>query len=579
MDFDEKVRSSLGLSDLLKLVSESPEQVTVVTVNNRLTRFLKERYSLLQLSKGKVWNTPDILTLNAWVMRLWNRAQLVPIADCDGDLLDEQSEQWLWTLLIQEYVVRNPKKRIAMVTQAASDAINAWRMLHEARAPLDFLQDAIDRVENDGYVDETKLTKKTPTYIFAELANIHAVKYSKYVTLAEIMSCLSSEEMLDKLSLPKTVIFAGFTELLSTNMVVPKHRAPYEYPTLLQDFRRFVEQVCTVQEYYVPDPRGAVRKPTVRSYQTSGSELIHAAQWAKEQMSSSAEKPLRIGIVIPDLHNRLREVESVFTSELCPSLYTFKYLGQDYASSRRKVFNISVGAPFGQQSAVSDAIALLRLMCGVEGAGVDFETVSQILLSRWFSDTKSGYLSRLSLERRLRQSGRREYLASDFNELKCTDSELIRSINICCNKAENEWIGIANRGKKLPSYWAEKFKTVLHDVKWLGSLKGESRFDLKAYAKRIRQSFETVLDGLSSYDIFDTAAVTSATEALDMIKTMADTTPFQMAGGDGAPVQILGLLEMAGQEFTHLWVCGMDDKTWPSFSRLNPLLTISLQRY
>ncbi|RYD87725.1 MAG: hypothetical protein EOP50_20300, partial [Sphingobacteriales bacterium] len=53
--------------------------------------------------------------------------------------------------------------------------------------------------------------------------------------------------------------------------------------------------------------------------------------------------------------------------------------------------------------------------------------------------------------------------------------------------------------------------------------------------------------------------------------------PFAAQTGD-SPLQILGLLEAAGQPFDALWIMGMDGRHWPPPAQPNPLLPIALQR-
>jgi len=43
-------------------------------------------------------------------------------------------------------------------------------------------------------------------------------------------------------------------------------------------------------------------------------------------------------------------------------------------------------------------------------------------------------------------------------------------------------------------------------------------------------------------------------------------------------INILGTLEAAGQEFKYLWLCEMDNKTWPEKPRPNPFLSLGLQK-
>jgi probable DNA repair protein len=66
-------------------------------------------------------------------------------------------------------------------------------------------------------------------------------------------------------------------------------------------------------------------------------------------------------------------------------------------------------------------------------------------------------------------------------------------------------------------------------------------------------------------------------QALARLREMADASPFQIEN-EGAPVQIMGLLEASGLRFDHLWVAGLHDEALPAPAHPNPFLPLSLQR-
>jgi probable DNA repair protein len=66
-------------------------------------------------------------------------------------------------------------------------------------------------------------------------------------------------------------------------------------------------------------------------------------------------------------------------------------------------------------------------------------------------------------------------------------------------------------------------------------------------------------------------------EALQALHAVAADTMFQ-AEASAAPIQILGLLEAAGQPFDHLWVTGLAAERWPAAPQPHPFLPIAWQR-
>ena len=57
----------------------------------------------------------------------------------------------------------------------------------------------------------------------------------------------------------------------------------------------------------------------------------------------------------------------------------------------------------------------------------------------------------------------------------------------------------------------------------------------------------------------------------------AANTRFQVED-EGAPVQVMGMLEAAGLRFDHLWIMGLHDEALPAPANPNPFLPTSLQR-
>ena len=47
---------------------------------------------------------------------------------------------------------------------------------------------------------------------------------------------------------------------------------------------------------------------------------------------------------------------------------------------------------------------------------------------------------------------------------------------------------------------------------------------------------------------------------------------------DAVPVQILGVLEAVGVDYSHLWITGLHHQAWPEPARPNPFLPVKLQR-
>jgi len=85
-------------------------------------------------------------------------------------------------------------------------------------------------------------------------------------------------------------------------------------------------------------------------------------------------------------------------------------------------------------------------------------------------------------------------------------------------------------------------------------------------------------DLLSDFAALDLATPPlSFDQAFDRLSTIAADAAFQIEN-EGAPVQIMGLLEASGLTFDHLWIMGLHDEALPSPAHPHPFLPNSLQR-
>src|SRR5438046_1298156 len=113
-----------SLSDLHeKLTNDPTVTTTIVTVNQRLTGYLRQQYDVFQQSLGKkVWPSADILPFSTWIKRCWN-----DIVDSRIILSDFQ-EQLLRQKIISQSAVSHTLLRI---DATATLAKQAWRLLQQ----------------------------------------------------------------------------------------------------------------------------------------------------------------------------------------------------------------------------------------------------------------------------------------------------------------------------------------------------------------------------------------------------------------------------------------------------------------
>ncbi len=105
---------------------------TLLTAGTRLARLLRGKYSGYQQDQARsVWQTPDILPLDAWLRRAWREW----IADGSERrvLLSAAQEAAVWEAIIHA----GHGEDLLRIPETARAAAQAWRLAQEYRIPLD----------------------------------------------------------------------------------------------------------------------------------------------------------------------------------------------------------------------------------------------------------------------------------------------------------------------------------------------------------------------------------------------------------------------------------------------------------
>jgi len=110
-----------------RLAQGHAARVTVVTPNKRLSQALMSDFDAFQIAKGlNVWEAPDILPFDAFVERLWEDALYSELGETLPLLLTPAQEQHIWEEVLA-------KSELLIVSQAATQCREAWRLAHQWR--------------------------------------------------------------------------------------------------------------------------------------------------------------------------------------------------------------------------------------------------------------------------------------------------------------------------------------------------------------------------------------------------------------------------------------------------------------
>lgn len=501
----------------LRLAEGHAARTVVVTPNQRLARELSREFQEDRQRAGLVaWETPDILPLSAFVERLYDDALYGESSASLPKLLTPVQEWELW-----QWAIRSSPWGGALlaVASTAEECRRAWALAHEwdiagvlgsfpgnedARAFEEWARAYVRRCQADGNTDATRL----PDIVAPLLAN-------------------------GAIACPLTIVAYGFDVL------------PPQAGRLLAA----CEQNETDVRLCAPDTvQGRTRRLT---FPSARAELEAAAQWARNQLEAGAS---RIGVVVPELGQRRKEVERIFAQVMAPA--------HNLPGAVRQVppFNVSLGAPLSDFALVRVALSVLELAAG----DVPFEQASKLVRSPFLGGGESEFALRASLDAALRKRAPTQVALGKLVGLTEDAPQLRRHLEALFVLAR-EYAAVEGGAHE----WARSFSDLLDSA----GFPGERELD-SAEFQTLAKLNETLAEFARLGRI---APHLSLTHALAQLRHLCAETLFQPETPD-APIQVLGVLESAGLEFDALWVSGLTDDAWPLALRINPFIPPVLQR-
>jgi probable DNA repair protein len=496
-----------------RLAEGHAARVGVVTPNRRLAQELAREFDARQAAKGlKVWETADILPFSAFIERLYEDALYSDLAVKLPLLLTGAQAQALW-----EAAIRSSKwgEALLAVPQAAADCVRAWELAHAWR-----IDGALASFPGN---DDAKA--------FAEWSKEYAKRCEREgnsdgARLADVVAPLLKESALRK---PRLLVAYAF------DVVTPQE----------QDFF----DACAKQGIEVrscaPDRRVGHR-PTVRVFPSAREELDAAAEWARARFEAGAQ---RIGVVVPELGERRKEVVRVFSRTLDPAH------NLPDAERRALPFNVSLGAPLADYPLVRAALSVLELAAHE----VPFEQVSRLIRSPFIAGAGDEMAKRALLDASLRRVA-----PATVNLARLVG--LIKDAPVLRQRLE-ALFAVMRPGNDSPHDWGRHFTALLEAA-------GFPERSLDSDEFQTRAKFNETLAEFAKLE--RVAPKMSFGQALASLRRCCDAL-FQPETPD-APIQVLGVLESAGLEFDALWVSGLTDDVWPMHARPNPFIPPALQK-
>jgi ATP-dependent helicase/nuclease subunit B len=293
----------------------------------------------------------------------------------------------------------------------------------------------------------------------------------------------------------------------------------------------------------------AVHPPAIERCKAADAtqEILAAAEWAHQMLTQAPNT--QMGIIVPGLKQLRPKVERIFRQVLDPA-------GE--FGDRERSFHVSLGPVLGEYPLLRAALLLLEFGIGplsLPQAGV-------LLRSAFLGGAESERSARALLDAKLRKRSMWDVTVVGLHEAAGSCPILQRLLQ----RFGKELNQLPER--QSAQEWSRDFSRLLKGLGWPGERPPTSR------EHQALEAWEKLLSNFGALDL--AAAPMSSAQALSRLRDIAVHAPFQVEN-EGAPIQIMGMLEAAGLNFDRLWIMGLDDETLPTPANPNPFLPISLQ--
>ncbi len=506
---------------LERLARGHEARITVTTPNRRLAQSLASEFAAAQLARGlKAWETADILPFDALVKRLWEDALYSDLAAGVPLPLSAAQEQALWEEAIH---ATRYAQTLFSAAPAAVQCAGAWQLAHAWRLSLK----SIDAPGEDtrAFLDWSsryeRATRDRHQTDFARLPDVVAPHLRHAALRKPAMLVLFGMDIVT----PQTGDFIG----------------------------ALARQGCEIVEVTPPTRNADVKRVQLADAKV---EIETAARWARSRLEKSGAA--RIGVVVPDLAKSRSRVQRIFANVMRPDHLVA-------TGPAPLPFNISLGAALDEYPMIFDALTAI----GLAGAQAPFESASRVIRSPFFGGAESEMQARARFDAAIRERCGSTVTLDSLARL--AGSPKMPRAPVLAERLDRlaQFRRSDLFGSKPASEWAKAFSEALR----LLGFPGERALDSAEHQTLDR--WHELLAGFATLERVSGKMGFNA--ARERLRGMARDEIFQPEARD-VPIQVMGILESAGQEFDHLWVMGLTDEAWPLAARPDPFIPVHAQR-
>lgn len=485
----------------------------ILTANQRLAAQIQQAWGRSISAKKQVWQTPRVMSLEHWLSFCWNE-----LVDQNHDLVNGYAQIGrLQNIFYWEQAIAKQDDGLDQsFATMANDCLELCQRWNIEPDQIDDQSTAVNKFKRWAKSYQTILDKKqllTSPSTWGKVAE----GFSKHGLNTENSIYLYGFQSIPPLQ--QRVLEAA------TNDIIPIE---------------VMGESASISKYECPEPKA---------------ELEIAAKWAAQQLKNDPNQ--RIGLVIPDLNNRVLETARLINEALA-------------ANNCSTAVNISAGVKLAETPLLQSALSLLEI------------TEYQLPMAHWLGIVNSPYSHfnhvplqfKVDCELKLRETKKYDLSLDKFTQIiRAQQSKLDDPDSIQPQLQPlydiQQLIRQTSTDKKTFSQWAEIFKYFTAQLGWPGLKQPNSlQYQQIQYWEKLL-GFFTELDNLG--------IEISRSKALSYLQKLANEHLFHPQTGD-APLQVLGLLEAVGLQFDQLWITGMHSDNFPASGSINPVLSASYQR-
>jgi ATP-dependent helicase/nuclease subunit B len=496
------------------VLAAAEQGATIITANNRSARGLLDAYDRLQRERGAAaWRTPDIVSWNGFILRLWNEALY---SGCTSHvLLNGAQQRRMW-----QQIVSSENNSWLNPAAAADNAEHAWDTAMQYSVPL----------ENPLY------NSRAETRAFAKWAALfkQECRRNGWLDRASLPDALLSHIRAGRLRSCKRIVLVGFDQ------TTPQQQSLLN--ALLETGAR-----CE----YVEQLNAAEGAACVLDAEDADAEIRAAAAWARRKLESNPD--ISIAIVVPSLESLRTRIETIFLATLHPEQLPAG------SPNRRRAFELSIGVSLAEYPVIAAALLVLKLST----CGLSLQETGVLLRSPFLAGADTEITARARLDALLRKHRILEVTVETLRDQAFQRCPVLHTRLKTVSK-----IAAALHAYS-PRKWSEFSAEILTAAGWPERETGLSSEEYQAV-----EAWTKLLGEFGSLDSIE--PVMDASRFFTQLSDCAMRTAFEPEKA-GAPVQIMGMLEAAGSSFDAMWVMGLHDEAWPARSAATPFIPIELQ--